>query len=387
MKFLSACSKTIAVVFAAAFVISAIIALILFNVQSRLLDSETYKVALDEQEIYGQLPTLVAKQIATSMAYNPCLENPDQCDGEDPNVDSGENEAGGLPAYLKNLSQEQWERILSQVLTPEWTQAQTESALDQLFAFLDSDEDTLIITISLVDLKANLTGQKGMDIIKQLVLAQPPCTEQLLDILFDIALGDFTPDELLLCAPPEDLLDKLTPEIEAALSIVIEEFPDEARIEQNLFSGDDDQNSQGPMEGPGISIRTIRLAMSFSPLLPLLCLSLLTLFGVRSLKDLLLWWGIPFVIVGLSSLALGLAGLPILNWGLTTYMEVRIPDVLDPEFVDIGFETLRLLFKSLLRTIATQAGLIAFLGLIMSGAGIFVKPSSPESYTEGSPLG
>ena len=243
MKFLSACSKTIAAVFAAVFIILALITLILFIVQGQLLNSKTYKTAFEEQEIYNQLPVLAAKQIATSMTNNPCREDPEQCEGED---QDGE-ESGGPPSYLKNLSQEQWELILSQVLTQAWTKSQTESALDQLFAFLDSDESTLSITISSVDLKANLTGQKGMDIIRQLVNAQPPCTDQLLDILFDIASGTFTPDQLLLCAPPAGLLDELTPEIEAVLNRVIQEIPDEANIEQTIFGGEKQSGCSKPL--------------------------------------------------------------------------------------------------------------------------------------------
>jgi hypothetical protein len=378
MKFLSACSKIIAAGFAAAFIIATLLSLIIFNVQGQLLDSDTYKNALEEQEIYTLLPTLVAKQIATSMTYNPCLENPEQCEGEDQDQDPAEDENGGPPAYLKNLSQEQWELILTQLLTPEWTQTQTESALDQLFTFLDSNDNTLSITISLVDLKANLTGQKGMDIIKQLVNAQPPCTEQLLDILFDIATGTFTPDELLLCAPPEELLDELAPEIEGALEIVIQELPDEVNIEQNLFGDEDNQGSEVPLGDSGINVRTIRFFMRFSPLLSVLFLGLLTLFGVRSLKGLLLWWGIPFMTAGLLGLTLALMGMPILNWGWTTFAEVRIPAVLDPEFVDLGFETVRLVFRSLLRTIALQAGLMTLLGIILTGASIFLKGQTPS---------
>jgi hypothetical protein len=374
MKFLSACSKSIAAVFAAAFVISGILVLLVFNIQNRLLDPDSYKVALEEQEIYTQLPTLVAKQIATSMTYNPCLEDPDQCEGEGaPESNSGE-EDDGPPAYLKNLTQEQWESVLTQVLTPAWTQTQTESALDQLFTFLDSDDGTVSITISLVDLKANLSGQNGVNIVRDLVNAQPPCTEQLLDMLFDIASGDFTPDELLLCAPPESLFDELTPEIETALGAILQEIPDEAMIEQNLFGGDEDRGSQGEGPNPISSIRSIRLLLRFSPLLPFLFLGLLTLFGVRSLKGLLLWWGIPIGIVGLSALALALLGLPIFTWAWNYYIDVRIPHVLNREFVVIGFETLRFIFRSILRTIAIQGGLVAFVGIIMAGAGIVLKP-------------
>ena len=115
--------------------------------------------------------------------------------------------------------------------------------------------------------------------------------------------------------------------------------------------------------------------MRYSPLLPVLFLGLLTLFGVRSLKGLLLWWGIPFMIAGLSALALALLGLPIVTWAWNYYIDVRIPYVLDRAFVEIGFETLRLVFQTLSRAIAVQGGLIAFGGIIMAGVGIVIKTS------------
>lgn len=379
MKFLRACSKVIAACLAIAFVISALIALILFNIQGKLLKSETYKDALEQQGIYERLPSLVTKQIATSMTYNPCRENPEQCEGEDQVQGPAEDENGGPPSYLKNLSEEQWEQILSQILTPEWTKSQTESALDQLFAFLDSGEDTLSIKISLVDLKANLTGEKGMDIILELVYAQPPCTEQLLNTLFDIAAGEFTPDELLVCAPPEDILEDLAPEMEAALERVVEEIPDEATIGQDLFGGNEDQGLQGPIENREINFQTIRLALRFSPFLPLLFLVLYTLFGVRSLKDFLLWWGIPFLALSLAALGIGLIAFPIINWGLETFVLSRIPGAIDPSFIDILIDTAELLVQSLVRVIATQAVVIGILGLIMTGAGIFVSYSSSKA--------
>ena len=76
MRLINACSKTIAFFFVLGFILSAILALFLFNTQIWFTRPETYKAALVEQEVYAKLPALLANQFATQMAYDPCREDP-----------------------------------------------------------------------------------------------------------------------------------------------------------------------------------------------------------------------------------------------------------------------------------------------------------------------
>jgi hypothetical protein len=366
MRVVSTCSKTIAYGCAIAFVISGLMALILINLQSHFLNPDTYTSILDEQAIYDRLPAILADQIAYSMTYNPCNENPEQCEDENP----GSVEDSGPPAYLKNLSKEDWEQMLSLILTPEWTKSQVESSLDQFFHFIESNHEKLAITISLAGLKANLTGQKGMEFIRILIEAQPPCTETLLGILLDAAAGDFTPDQLLLCQPPKEILDRLTPTMQAALDLVIDDIPDQAILGNKVCGGGKAGSDSDSSEAPVISFRTIRTLIRFSFLLPLLFLSLLTLFAVRSLRDFLIWWGIPFIILGLSALGMGLFAFPLLDWGLETFVLGRLPGAIHPDTIELITESVKLLMHSFVQVIANQAALIAFLGLSLTGVGL-----------------
>jgi hypothetical protein len=378
MRYLNTCSKIIAAGLGLLFVLSAISSVFLVNAQNKLLVSETYKLALVEQDIYKQLPNLFARQIARSVEHNPCLENPEQCEGEVQDHNSQEDDTSDPPPYLKNLEREDWERILSQILTPEWIKSQIESALDQFFNFLDSGEDEFRITISLVELKANVTGKKGMDIIRILVDAQPPCTESLLGIFMDMLANDFSPDQLLQCRPPQDILDGLAPIMEAALDLVIDLIPNTATFGTNFFWEEEDQSQDRSREGLPINFQTIRLIIRMSPLAPILFLILLSIFGIRSLKDWFLWWGIPFSIVGMVSFAIALFGYPMLNLIWRYFILVRIPEALDPALVEIGFQTLWLVVRSALRAVAIQAGLIAIVGIIMVALGIIRKSSSND---------
>lgn len=370
MKYFQSCGKLAAGVCALAFIMSTMMALLLFNARIKLFDSDIYKTALQEQEVYRQLPTLVARQIATSITYDPCAENPVQCEN-DPETQVSENDEGdGPPAFLKNLSQEQWEQILTNFLTPAWTQTQVESALDQFFNFVHSDEETLSLTISLEEVKSNLAGQNGVDIVIELVNSQPPCTEQLLDLLFSIASGDFTPDELLLCAPPEEIMEALRPEIEVVIITVMQGIPDQINFEREVFQLD--ANDESP-SNPRAAFQMILLFMLISPILPVICLALVTMFGARSLKALLLWWGVPLTLVGTCALSMVLLGSPMIKWGWDAFVLERIPALVDPALVDIGLETLLLVLKTVFRSIAIQAGIFTFVGIIMSVVGILWK--------------
>jgi hypothetical protein len=376
MKFLRTCSRLIAVFFASTFVISAFIALVLFNLQSQLLDPDTYKNKLDESGIYEKLPSSMAKQIAYSTTYNPCLENPEQCEGEG---DAPDNEGdGGPPTYMKNLQPETWERILATVLTPEWIQTQTESAIDQFFAFLESDDGTLSIILPLIELKANLMGETGMHVMMDLMDAQPPCTDKQLDSLLQIPPNDLLPDSFLLCRLPDDLLEEAMPQVEALLQEAIEELPDEVIIGEDLSGGEHEISTAPTMEGPDINFRTIRLLMRFSPLLSLIFLLLATLFGVRSLKDFLLWWGIPFLIAGLTALGLDLVILPAFDWSLDAFVIERLPGVFDPELTEAVFDILRLLIRSFVRSIANQAGVVAVFGVILTAGYLLMANRSAQ---------
>ena len=148
--------RGVGVILAILFVILAPLTLVLFDVQQNLLQPDVYKAALAEQHVYEQLPALVGEQILRSITYNPCEEDPSRCEGEgEPDEDQGQ---GGPPIYFASLSQQDREAILSILVPTSWLREQGESAIDQVFAFLDSDAPTLKIVISMAAIRERLTG-------------------------------------------------------------------------------------------------------------------------------------------------------------------------------------------------------------------------------------
>ncbi|MBU4226371.1 MAG: hypothetical protein KKC71_11210, partial [Chloroflexi bacterium] len=73
-------ARFIAAIFAILFVITAVLALLLFNVERQLFNPNLYKRALTEQQIYKHLPGIIGELLTTSMSYNPCAQNPLVCE-------------------------------------------------------------------------------------------------------------------------------------------------------------------------------------------------------------------------------------------------------------------------------------------------------------------
>jgi hypothetical protein len=160
--------------------------------------------------------------------------------------------------------------------------------------------------------------------------------------------------------------------MQSILDGVIEDLPDEALLERDLFGGQEEESLGNEGMGPDINFKTARLLMMLSPTLPIIFLLLLTLFGVRSIKDFLLWWGIPFLVAGLLALGLSLTAMPVLNWGLETFAMDRIPGMVHPDFTQMAFDILRTLVQSFICAVAIQAGVITILGLFLTGGAIFI---------------
>lgn len=374
MKFLTACARLLAAFFAILFIISALISLLTLNAERHFADPELYKRVLLEERVYDSLPRLLSIQISEGMTYNPCDEDPSACEGEGGDV--SEDEEGGPPDYFRNLNAEQWELLLREILTPDWLQTQTESVIDQFDDFLESDESTPSISISLVELKSKLMGQNGAETVLKIVEAQPTCTEdQIKEFKEALAAEDMDMD-LLSCRPSQEILDEYMPSIEENLNEVVGELPDEATLGGN-FMGEDTSENPGSNDDEmqiGIMLRRARTYLRLSPIVPGIFLLLIAVFGVRSFRDLLRWWGIPLFLTGLIALVISILSMPVFNWILRTYVEDQIPSYLSMEFVDLGFEIGRSTIRSFLKIITVQAGILALVGLLATTISAFMRP-------------
>ncbi|MCJ7825319.1 MAG: hypothetical protein MUP44_10500 [Anaerolineales bacterium] len=365
------CARFLAGVFALLFIVSASITLLVYNLDATLLDSETYKATLIEEDIYAILPGFVGQQIQHAMTFNPCLESPDQCED-----DSGRgNPEGGPPAYFRILSDEDWEYLIGTLLDPEWLQTAVESVLDQVFENLNSDAPLQPISVSLVGLKVKLAGEVGYQALRDLLEKQPDCTPEQILQLNESQVSGGAMDEFLLCNPPEILEEVVDPLMREAIQSAVSGIPDEMTFELPFLDMSASTNIEQSGGDPIQSLLAARRQLRFAFLIPITFLLLLTIFGVRSLRDWLLWWGVPLLLTGLISILISYVSPPILGWLVPRLIGEAAPAGVSPELYSIGVDLGTVVFRQVTRKIMVQAGVMAVIGFGFAISAFFVKPS------------
>ena len=298
----------------------------------------------------------------------PCLEQ----DADNPG-DTGAG--GGQMEFMKNLTRDDWERLIRTLLPQDLMQSMTEEALEQVFAYSNGETDSA--SMSLVLLKERLASQTGRDVIELLVTAQPPCTEEeLVQMNARVSGGE---GEMVLCNPPKDRYSTLVSDMQNELAGLVAEMPDEAVLIKpatDKVAGTD----AGPFDQDPLTVlRYIRLGFRFSPLLPLGILLLVTVFGVRSLKGWLRWWGIPMLIAGLISFGIGIAALIGLDWVWVNHVAVRIPPYLSSGMSEIGRDLLNSVVRELSKSLMLESGALSLVGLAAILASYFVRVKPKEA--------
>ncbi len=358
--FLTVSSRLIALAFGAAFVLTSAVVLLLWNADHQVFNPQAFKRALLEQKVYERLPSLVAEQLTVSLSRQPA------------------GKESSLPVFFYNLKQQDWKIILSGLMTPQWLQAQAEGVIDQVFAYLDSVQPAPSIKVSLVELKIRFQGEPGMRAFFQMLHAQPACTQdQLAEIARAAILGNL--ENIPVCNPPEDLVSQFRPEIQQGLNQVAAMIPDEIDLGAQLQGA---TAGGAPANDPRPIIRQARLLIRLSPLIPAALLLLVTVFGVRSLRDWLLWWGLLLLLAGLAALALGILAGPAISQYITNALSVgRVPGAgLAPGFAQVGASIGRALAAAAVHSTLLQATLIALIGFGMVVVGLLIRPRRYSGY-------
>ena len=96
------------------FVISAVIVLLLINIEAKAFSSETYKQAFADQRLYERMPSILATALTSTMGQN----------------------INAVP-FLRALAPEDWQNTISVLLPPEELKATTDLALDSTFDYLN----------------------------------------------------------------------------------------------------------------------------------------------------------------------------------------------------------------------------------------------------------
>ncbi len=317
------------------FVISGVVALLAFNIESKAFDSETYKQAFENQKLYEHMPEILANALHISIAKN-----------------------GNAAPYLKPLTVTDWQATITFLLPPEELKVITDGALESVFNYLNGKADSAVI--SLLPFKTHLASPSGVEVIKQILRVQPACTaEQLLQLGLGLLGGD-----IKLCNPPEELMGLMTPLIESQLQVLTTAFPDEITLISSA--------SSGTPNDPRVKLGRVRALMKVTPFFPLFFLFALSIFAVRTLVDWLKWWGYPFLITGAISGLTAWLGAPIFGLVVQRVLQNQGARFLPPVLFSTIRETVSTVTGQILKPVAIEGLVLAVAGLVMVLVAIYV---------------
>jgi hypothetical protein len=332
--------RFLAICFSVLFVISAVLALILFNFERRGFAPETYQRVFVNKGFYDRLPVVLAQMVGRGAV-----------------VDDGE-----LPLVMRGMDPFAWEAFFRTMLSEESLQVMGDDALNSIFAYLNMESDSA--KMSLLPLKRSMTGEAGVNAVYTLLNTQADCT---LIQVAQMTINLITAEDIQFCKPPPELYPLLTPVIEAQMEVTAFVLPDEITFvdAKNIPSGED----------PRIRLQIIRTIMLLTPILPLAALFMLTLLAVNSLRSWLNWWGPPLLVTGLIASLLSITGAPVIGALLKRLITQRAPNFLPGVLSDYASDLGSAMTQAMLLPVLIEGIALAMLGTFMIViAKYFLKP-------------
>jgi hypothetical protein len=326
--------KPIAIFFAVSFVMTAVMAILLFNFDRRAFTAETYQRAFARDDFYNKLPNLMANAIF-----------------------SADTDKSQLPLVMQGMSAEAWEGFIRTLLPPEILKTMGDDVLNSTFAYLNLESD--IVQVNLTPVKTSMASDTGTQAVLSLFSTLPACTfDQIAQTTFNLLSGG----QIEFCNPPAEMLPLITPVIQGQLQFAASVIPDQL----TLFTAP-------PENDPRQRLQALRFFMRLSPILPLFSLLGMTLLIVRSLKDWLNWWGYPFATIGFSAFVMGILGAPIFGAILERILANRLPNYLPTFLLDFTGDFAAAMVRALLSPVLWQGLILTVIGVGMAGIGYFVK--------------
>lgn len=327
--------ETLALITAILFVISTPAAFTLYSLERSVFSADLYIRAMDDENVYEQIP-VVASQALTVAAQRP--------------------EDAGLLSIFRNLSREEWEALVVQLLPPDVLRTLTTDAVRQVVGYLNGDSADAVL--SLGNLKAHMQSPEGIQVVYMMLEAQPDCT---IDQLSAMALGQ---QALTLCDPPDtflflDLRPIVTGQINRLMSLIPEQV--------TLISA----GAARPAYLQNLT--DLRVLMRLSPLLPVLCLLIILVLVVRTFRDWLKWWGFPLLLAGLASMLLGALSAPLSSLTFQFLFVPALPVAFPADLVAMFRDLTAAIVRNALQPVLFVAGILMLVGFAMVVLGFFLR--------------
>ena len=313
--------------FAILFVGSTAVAFALNSMEQSVFDADLYIRALDEENVYQRLPELTAQALSLA-AQRP--------------------ERSGMLSLFRNLSDQEWRTLVTELFPPDVLRNMAADTITQIMAYLNGQTNQVIL--SLANLKTYLQSPEGINAVYGMLKAQPDCTAEQLSAM---ALNQ---QALTLCNPPDTFMFvDLRPIIETGIKNTIALIPEQVILVST--NGSRTQTLQ--------DLQALRLFMRLSPLVPLLCLLVVSALVVRSLHTWLTWWGYPLLVAGLVSISLSALSGPMASLMFRFFIVPALPEALPPDIVSVFRDLTVTIIRDAIQPVLPVAGIMALIGLIM----------------------
>jgi hypothetical protein len=328
--------KTLAAICAVLFILAGVPVLLLSNIERKAFSSDTYKQAFENQGLYQRMPALLAATLTSTLSQD-----------------------GAMPAFVKELTAEEWQGTISTLLPPEELRAMTDQTLDSAFDYLNFRSNSVVL--SLLPVKARLAGDGGVSIVRGFLRTQPDCT---LDQLTQMGLGLLS-GNVALCNPPDAAMSFFAPFIQSQMQTITATFPDQVALVPGTESGTPND--------PRLKLQWVRSGISISPFFLFLDLLAIALFAVRSFRDLMLWWGWPLLITGGLAAMIALVGSPLIGAVLQLVIQIYGAAFLPPLLASAIAETASAVAGQMLLPVIVQGFVLAVIGLMMVIVGMLMR--------------
>lgn len=327
--------EILAVITALVFIVSTPAALTLYSLEQSVFDADLYIQALDEENVYGQLPVLTAQTLSIA-AQTP-----------------GRND---ILSIFRNLSADQWQAMMAQLLPPDVLRPLTVDAITQIMAYFNGERADAVL--SLAGLKAHMQSPEGINAVYGMLEAQPDCTVEQLTAM---ALNQ---QALTLCDPPDTfLIFDLRPIIAGQINGLMSLVPSQITI---IPAG-----SFRPQYLNNLN--DLRIVMRLSPLLPILCLLIIAVLVVRTWRGWLNWWGYPLLFAGFISLFLSAISAPLSSLTFQFLFAPALPTVFPADLLEMFKGLTAAIVRNALQPVLLVAGIMLLVGLVMVAVGFLLR--------------
>ncbi len=355
--------KFVSFIFAALLALARPFILLIFNVGRVLFDSELVKQVATEIIVDSKLIPAGAAWLAETQSQTRAAEvGPDDSEPD-------------IVLLVQSLSLDDWIKIRNEALPDEFLIEWMSVAVDATYEWIDNEELLPDIRLDFRAFIQRMSGERGQNVVQIVFDALPPCTEAQIDD-FKARLAAAAPGEEVaynLCAFPDPWYADQISDYHASLLEVVANIPETFNLTAAALGTTEEayeqELAQSGRTHPDFikqNLRTIRLWAQLAPFTLLGFLVLILLFGVRSLRDFGLWWGIPLLLGGVGSVLLALTERALVGFFLAAGPLADTPALLQEETTLAALRLTNQMFRPML--IEAVVIIVVGLALVIVGA-------------------